>query len=346
LLSQVRGGFVLENSYLKAELSTDGTLLSLFEKSSRRESLSGIANQFQIYRDEPIAHDAWDIDLNALETEQTCAAAHSAKIVESGPLRAAVCFERAIGKKSSARQIISLSADARRLEFHTEVEWWEEHKLLKVAFPVAVRAMNATYEMQFGCVERPTHYNTSFDLARFEVPGHKWVDLSETGFGVALLSECKYGFSTFENVMRMTLLRSTQHPAPKADQGRHEFSYALMPHAGSWQDAGVVAESFRFNVPLLICNAAAAAQSWASVDHPNLVLDTIKQAADGDAVILRLYEAHGARGTAMVRINLPIQRAAFCNLLEDEGEAAEIGEQGIQVPYWPFQIITLKLQLG
>jgi alpha-mannosidase len=343
-IAQTSGGFVLENAHLRAELSADGTVRSLVEKPTGREALTGPANQFVIYRDEPIAHDAWDIDPQTLETEQTCGAAHSAKVTESGGLRAAVSFERKIGQKSSAQQTVSLSADAHRLEFHTEVDWHEDHKLLKVAFPVNVRAMNATYEMQFGCVERPTHYNTSFDLARFEVPGHKWVDLSEPGFGVALLSESKYGYSTFGNVMRMTLLRSTKRPDPDADQGRHEFSYALMPHSGSWQEAGVVAEAYRFNVPVMLCNGTASPQSWASVDHANLVLDTIKRAQENDDVIIRLYEAHGARGEARVQANLPFRRAVLCNLLEDESDAAVVSGQEIRVPYRPFQIITLKLK--
>jgi len=336
--------FILENAHLRAKLSADGTLRSLVDQATGRESLAGPANQFCIYRDEPNAHDAWDIDPQSLETEKICPAAHAAEAVESGDLRAGVRFQRQLTQTSAAVQTISLSANARRLEFHTEVDWHEQHKLLKVAFPVDVRAMNATYEMQFGCVERPTHYNTSFDLARFEVPGHKWVDLSEPGFGVALLSECKYGFSTFVNVIRMTLLRSTTHPDPIADQGQHEFSYALMPHAGSWQAAGVVAEAYRFNVPPLIYPGVAPAKSWASVDHAHLVLDTIKRAQDSDAVVLRLYEAHGRRGQATVRVALPFSSAVLCNLLEDELEPAVVNGQDIRVPYRPFQIITVKLK--
>ncbi len=162
-----------------------------------------------LYVDEPLAWDAWDVDPQHMETETPCGAAESCRIVEAAsPLRAEVEFERSIGRRSRLRQSVRLDAGARRLEFHCDCDWREEHRMLKVAFPVTVRAMNATYEMQFGCVERPTHFNTSYDLARYEVPGHKWSDLSEHGFGVALLSESKYGFSTFGNTLRMSLLRA------------------------------------------------------------------------------------------------------------------------------------------
>jgi alpha-mannosidase len=216
--------------------------------------------------------------------------------------------------------------------------------MLKVAFPVNVRAMNATYEMQFGCVERPTHFNTMYDLARYEVPGHKWSDLSEPGFGVALLSESKYGFSTFGNTMRMSLLRAPTYPDPKADRGKHEFSYAIYPHPGGWREAGVVAEGYKFNSPLKVLAGAKSdeAASFASVDQPNLVLDTIKLADDGDGLILRLYEAHGSRGVAHVRLATPIKSAAAVNLLEEETGPVEVSNGTLKVPYTPFQIVTLK----
>src|SRR5207237_5562493 len=144
--------------------------------------------------------------------------------------------------------------------------------------------------------ERPSHYATSHDLARFEVPGHRFADRSEHGFGVALLTDCKYGYSTYANEMRISLLRGTTVPDPEADLGEHRFAYAVMPHAGGWRDAGVVAEAARFETPLRWAPGSAPAGSWFAVDDPNLVLDTVKPAEDSDALVLRLYEAHGARG--------------------------------------------------
>src|SRR5207248_8963063 len=206
---------------------------------------------------------------------------------------------------SGMRQVARLDAGSPRLEFHCEADWHDRHTLLKVLFPVTVRSADATYQMQFGHAERPTHYTTSHDEARFEVPGHRFADLSEHGFGVALLTDCKYGYSTSENRMRISLLRSPTYPDPDADQGAHRFAYAVMPHAGGWREAGVVAEAVRFETPIRWAPGAAQPRSLFDLDDPNLVLDTVKRAEDSDALVLRLYEAHGARGIARLRPGLP-----------------------------------------
>jgi alpha-mannosidase len=243
-------------------------------------------------------------------------------------------------------QVVRLDADGRSLEYHCHVDWREGRKWLKAAFPVEVRAMNATYEMQFGCVERPTHYNTSYDLARFEVPGHKWMDLSEHGFGVSLLTDCKYGFSTLGHAMHISLLRAPQVPDATADIGEHDFAYAIYPHAGGWREAGTVAAGLAFNYPIVWTRGPAKAASQGAllaVDDPNLVLDTVKRSEDGKGVVLRLYEAHGARGTAHVQVALPFLSAAYCNILEDALGPAKVAGGSIEVPYGPYKIISLKL---
>jgi alpha-mannosidase len=341
-----RDGLVLENEHLRAELSPDGTVLSLVDKASGREALAEPGNRLELYEDLPVAFDAWDIDPFHLETRQVCPPAESWTVVTESPLRVEIAFERAVGTSSRLRQVVRLDAGARRLEFHTTVDWHEEHRLLKVCFPLAVRAPNATYEMQFGTVERPTHYSTSFDRARYEVPGHRFADLSEHGFGVALLTDCKYGYSCYGNELRISLLRSPKSPDPDADMGEHEFAYAIHPHAGGWREAGVVAEAARFNQPLRwgASDGSSQARSYASVDDPNLVLDTIKRAEDSDALVLRLYEAHGARGVARVRLALPFAEARLANALEDEREPLDVDGEEIVVPYRPHQIVTVVVR--
>jgi alpha-mannosidase len=340
-------GFTLENAHLSARLGRDGSLLSLVERATGREALAERGNRLLMYRDEPTVYDAWDVDPFHMETETECPAAHAREVLSRGPLRAEVAFERRIGGASSMRQVVRLDAAARRIEFHCEAGWHERKKMLKVAFPVNVRAMNATYEMQFGCVERPTHFNTPYDLARYEVPGHRWSDLSEHGFGVALLSESKYGYSTFGNTMRMSLLRATEHPDPDADQGQHVFAYALMPHAGGWQESGVVAEALRFNAPLVWTGGGAPAgepsQSLLSVDDGNIVLDTVKKAEDSEATVVRLYECHGARGRARLRCSFPVKGARLCNILEDDGGELPLSGGAVEFDYTPFQVIGIKL---
>ena len=272
--------------------------------------------------------------------------AHAHRVVRADDLRAEIAFEHAIGAASRLTQIVRLDAGARRLELHTDVQWRERHRLLKVAFPLLVHAERASYEMPFGHAERPTHFSTAADLARYEVPGHRWADLSEHGFGVALLNDGKYGHSAHGNVLRLSLLRAPTHPDPEADQGDHGFAYAVLPHSGDWRTGGVVAEARRFNQPLVWSAGLPGTEprSLASVDDDNLVLDTIKRAEDGAAVVLRLYEAHGARGTARLRVGLPFSGAVSCNLLEDPGEPLDTDGDEIVIPYRPHEIVSLLLR--
>jgi alpha-mannosidase len=336
---------VLENRHLRAVLNTGGALVSLVHKATGRETLAGPAD-LELYRDDPIQHEAWDVEPQDLETAKPCPPAESCTVSLDNPLRAEVTLQRRIGRASSMTQVVRLDAAARSLEFHNRVDWHENRKWLKAAFPVTVRAMSATYEMPFGNFERPTHYNTSFDIARFEVPGHKWMDLSEHGFGVSVLNDCKYGFSTLGHTMHISLLRATKSPDPQADMGLHHFAYAVYPHAGGWREAGTVAEALAFNIPLLWSRGsarAAAQEALLTVDDPNLVLDTVKRSEDGKGTVLRLYEAHGARGTARVQVALPFLSAAYCNILEDTLGPAKVTGGNIEVPYGPYKVISLKL---
>jgi len=335
-------GLTLENAHLRATLAEDGTLLSLVDKVTGRESLKAPGNRLELYDDDPVAWDAWDIDPYTLETARPAAPADS-YTVASSPLRVEIAFVRPLGEASSLVQTVRLDAESRRLEFRTTVDWRESHTLLKVCFPLDVHAPTATYEMPFGYAERPTHYSTSWDRARYEVPGHRWADLSEHGFGVALLSDSKYGWSCYGHDLRLSLLRSTKSPDPDADMGEHEFAYALLPHGGGWREAGIVAEAARFNVPMRLTSPPPV-DRLAAVDDPNLVLDTVKRAEDSDALVLRLYEAHGARGTARVRLGVPFTSARRANVLEDDGEPLEVEGSEIAIAYRPHELLTVKVR--
>jgi alpha-mannosidase len=335
---------VLENGTLRAELDRGGRLLSLVHLASGREAFAGPGNVLQTYDDRPTNYDAWDVDPFHLETVRDCPPATSFAVTSGGGLRGEVTFEHGVGRASTVRQAVRLDAGSGRLEFRCQAEWHERHTMLKVLFPVAVRAADATYQMQFGYVERPTHYSTSHDLARYEVPGHRFADLSEHGFGVALLTDCKYGYSTYGGDMRISLLRSPEVPDPQADIGSHGFAYAVMPHAGGWREAGVVAEAARFETPIRWARGTAQPRSLFDLADPNLVLDTVKRAEDSDALVLRMYEAHGARGEARLRLGLPYTDAIACNLLEDAAEPLAVADGAIVVPYRPHQIISLLVR--
>ena len=157
----------------------------------------------------------------------------------------------------------------------------------------------------------------------------------------ALLTDCKYGYSTYQNQMRISLLRSPTAPDPEADIGRHQFAYAVMPHSGGWREAGVVAEAARFETPLRWVSGAAAPHSWFAVDDPNLVLDTVKRAEDSDALVLRLYEAHGARGVARVRVGLPFRGAECATCSRIQARSCAVGDDQIELPYLPHQILSV-----
>ena len=234
-----------------------------------------------------------------------------------------------------------LDAGARRVEFHTTVDWHEEHKLLKVCFPLDVHAPNATYEMPFGYAERPTHYSTSFDRARYEVPGHRWADLSEHGFGAALLTDSKYGYSCYGNELRISLLRAPKSPDPEADMGTPRVRLRALParrRAGARR-----ASSRKDGASTRRCAGRAACRRRRSrrVDDPNLVLDTIKRGERSDVLVLRLYEAHGGRGVARVRLAQPPERARLANALEEETGDVAVEDGALVLPYRPHEVLTV-----
>jgi alpha-mannosidase len=342
-ITPLADGWQLENAHLRAIVDRGGRLVELAHVESGRRAMREPGNVLELYQDMPVNWEAWDVDPFHLETREDCPPAHEAHVVSDTALRVEIAFEHRIGDASSGTQTIRLDADARRIEFGWSLDWHEAQKILKVRFPVDVRSPNATYEMQFGAVERPTHYTTKHDLARFEVPGHRFADLSEHGFGVTLLSESKYGYSTFGNVLRMSLLRAPKMPDPESDMGAHRFAYALYPHAGRWQDGGVVGEALDFNAPLVW--ARASLESLFAIDTTDLVLDTVKLAEREDALVLRLYEAHGARGRARIALGVDVASVVRANLLEDpEGGALVLADGSVELDYRPFEIITLLLR--
>jgi alpha-mannosidase len=341
--------FILENENIRAVFKRDGRLTSLFDKRARRECIApeDSGNTFIIYDDVPNNWDAWDIEIFHLEKYEPVAGAVAARVTEFGPLRASIEFEYEVGQSSTLKQTISLNAACARLDFACKAEWFEKQKLLKVEFPFNLRASNATYEIQFGHIQRPTHFNTSWDMARFEVPAHKWADLSEPDFGVALLNDNKYGYSTHGNRMRLSLLRAPTTPDPTADRGLQAFRFALLPHAGSFLQAGVIAESYHFNNPLQIYPSSETPHqtSFFEVDHPAAVIDTIKKAEDSNDIIVRLYESFGTRRKVRLSSSLPVQSAVRCNLLEDDEASEHWSNGGIELHLKPFEIVTLKLRI-
>ncbi len=347
---------LLENAYVRVELNEAGDIVRIYDKVNDREVLppGAVANQFQAFDDRPLNWDAWDVDIFYEETMWTADPATEIRVVEQGPLRATIEIRRRI-LHSPYVQRISLAYNSPRLDVDTRIDWQERHVLLKVAFPVNVLSPRATYEIQWGHIERPTHRNTSWDWARFEVVAHKWVDLSEGGYGVSLLNDCKYGHDVRDNVLRISLLRSPALPDPEADRGEHRFTYSLFPHAGPLSEE-TLAAAYALNDPIIVYPVENGMSSDApsdtprlcgvplvAVDRPNVVVETVKWAEDGNGLIVRLYEARRMRGTVQIKVAVPLAAAYRVNLLEEEDRPLAVEDNVVFLSLRPFEIATLRL---
>jgi len=339
-------GATVENDLLRVEIGADGSLDRVYDKAAGREALDGRGNQLWAYADKPANWDAWDVDESyELEGEEV-PGAQSIEVVEDGPLRAAVRIERA-WRDSSIVQTYRLLAGSGCLDVDTRIVWHERQVLLRALFPLNVRSHEATFETMYGAVRRPTHRNTSWDATRFEVSAHRWADISEPGYGVALLNDGKYGHSVRDNVLGISLLRSPLHPDPLADEGEHGFTYSLFPHLGDWTEAGVVEEAFALNSPLgAVPGSGSPAESgFLEVEGVKLALGSLKMAEDGRGVILRLYEPHGARGRCALLFDSGVKVAERVNLLEEqEGEPVEVEGNMVRLGVRPFEVLTLRLE--
>ncbi|KAI2648278.1 Alpha-mannosidase 2C1 [Labeo rohita] len=351
ITKMVDGTIIMENGLLKATIDQTGHLISLLLLQTNRETISEgcLGNQFALFDDVPLYWDAWDVMDYHLQTRKpVIEVIEPAKVVRSGSLQGSVSFSLRISGKSTIRQEILLDACCPYIKFNTQVDWEESHKFLKVEFPVQVRSPNATYEIQFGHLQRPTHRNTSWDWARFEVVwGHKWADLSEHGFGVALLNDSKYGYSIHGNIMTLSLLRAPKAPDANADMGSQNFTYALMPHTGPFQDASVIQHAYNLNFPLHVFHRVIS-EPWSafSVNSPAVILETVKQAESSKkALLIRLYESHGSCVTTTLSTSLSVKEAWHCDFLERPVSSIPVTKttSGISLTFKPFQIRSLLL---
>jgi alpha-mannosidase len=350
----------IENKFFVLAFDNNGEIDSIFDKSANREIIDQSSpfkgNALLTFEDKPINYDAWNIDIFYQDKMTHITNLDSIEVIEQGPLRATVEIKRSFGTGSKIAQRISLHRDLARIDIATDIEWQERQTLLKAAFPVTIHSPKATYDIQFGNVERPTHWNTSWDWAQFEVCGHKWADLSEGDYGVSLLSDSRYGWDIKGNVMRLTLLKGAISPDPDADRGRHKFSYSLYPHAGSWRQAETVQRAHEFNIPVQYAVAGADTAptlsnefSLLAVDAKNIIVETVKKAEDDDALIVRLYETYGQRGTAELKFSSVLKSAVEVNLMEepDENLSDDIKVEGDKITfnYRPYDIRTFKVRL-
>lgn len=337
------GRILLENAFLRCELGPDGTVHAAYCKSSKRDLLAAgeRGNQLWAFEDRPISWDAWDIDPFFEDRGEEIVDVTSMRVVESGPLRVAVRVERTY-RQSRIVQFIRLTDRSARLEFATQIEWHQQHTLLKAAFPLGVVAKNATYQIQWGHIERSTSRDTRRDASRFEVCGHKWAALHDGTFAVGLINDGKYGHDTHGSTMRLTLIKSSTMPDPNADQGSHEFIYALLPQVGYGYET-IRAEAEALNHPVLIAPGLAELRQPVCCNAPNVVIETVKPSEDGRGIMVRAYEAEGRRSEATFLSSLSLDAVEETDLLENICGQVTFENEQFSLAFEPFQIRTLRL---
>ena len=340
---------LLENDFVRVLFDENGNIASFYDKENDREVLTGIGNLLTVYTDKCVHETAWNLELDYLKHRWDLTTAESIEVYENTPTSASLRIVRKFNK-STIIQIIRLGVNSRRLDFETTVDWFETEKILKASFPVSVRNKQATYEMAHGINQHPTHFNTSYDLAKFEVCGHTFADLSEGDYGVSILNDCKYGYNIHDNLMNITLMRAPTCPDVTADKGTWNFTYSLYPHAGDWT-ASTTQEAHSLNEPLKAYSIptddkeAIAPTEYSAVrfSRQDIVLDAFKQAEDGQGYIMRFYESKQARGKVKVDFPFTFAKAIECNMMEvDEQEIAR-DDSSFELFIKPFEVKTIRI---
>jgi alpha-mannosidase len=339
--------YEIENKFLKINLGKDGTLDSVFDKEASRETLRSRSNLLTAYENIPGPSDAWDIEksyeMGSVEVNNVL----ESKLIENGDLRVGVSVSKKF-RNSIIHQEISVYADSRGIEFKTTMDLHDRELLFKSYFNFDLNTETATYEIPFGSIERPTTVNTSFEQARFEVPMLRWVDVSERGYGVALLNDGKYGVSTKQSKVGLTLAKTPLFPDQTTDHGAFTFTYVMLPHRGDWRDGRVDDKAWELNSPVRLTHGASGRKSFIGIDCPDLMLEAVKQAEDDDSAILRFYERHNTRGSAGVSLWGKVSKARTADILEndDTNSDLDVKDAGIRVKYRNYQIVTLKVRMA
>ncbi|KAF7559773.1 hypothetical protein G7046_g4368 [Stylonectria norvegica] len=371
VLQAAAGRWVLENDQLRVVVE-GGCITSLYDVVNEREIIDkgGKANQFVIFDDIPLYWQAWDVEVYHLDTRRGLEYGQTT-LHEVKDHRVTLVTDIKISGKSSIKSYISLSVALEgvpsQVDCSAEVEWHENSKFLKVEFPVDIVNTEASYETAYSITKRPTHYNTSWDMAKFEVCCHKFADLSENNYGVSILNDSKYGFATAGKLMRLSLLRSPKAPDANADMGHHTIRWAIFPHKGALSFPTIRA-AYALNNPLKLLSAPKEmikALSKTPIklinedESKSLVLDTIKRGHDdedisrdddvrcnaGQSIICRVYEALGGHSRGTIETTFDVKRVTKTNILEDEIEDIECTDGKFSIKLRPWEVATFKIQL-
>lgn len=340
---------LIENTHYIICFDEYMNISSIYDKDLKREVLKSgkSGNCLQVFEDRPFHDDNWEVtDFYADKMEQINSFTSVDPIIGNG--FGGFRITRNYRKSQIIQDIIVYSQD-RRIDFKTTADWHENHVLLKASFPIDVHSSRATYEVQFGNIERNTHFNTSWDAAKFEVCAQKWADISEEGFGAALLNNCKYGYSTEGSDMKLTLIKCGTFPNEECDQGYHSFTYSLLPHNGDYRRGDVINQAYLLNRPLETASASGSGNlsdcfSFISCDMPNIVIETAKKAENGNGLIIRMYDAWDKKSNPKIKLAVPAKKISLCDMMENNIEEIGSGNTFI-VPVKNFEIVTVRVEL-
>ncbi len=350
----------LENKFFKIKIDTStGWISSIYDKKNDKEILTSEGNKLQLLEDKPKQWDAWNIGLTGVEYPSHF---KNAEVVENGPVRVIVRLYRDYLKpdvqkdfptenfpSSFFTQDIILYKGIDRIDFKTDVDWWEEHTMLKVAFPVAVEDTMATFEIPYGSIQRSTQRNTKWEKARFEVPAEKWADLSDGNYGVSLINNSKYGYDIKDNVMRLSLLRSPKWPDPTTDMGKHSIEYSLYPHSGSWKEAGTVEKGYDFNQPLIAKEntihkgSLKLEGSFIKLEGDGLILTSVKKSLNSNAIVFQWYDSNGSGSEATLILPKTPKKVFESDFMEEDKNPVDFNGNEIKVKTKKHSVETVKV---
>lgn len=343
----------MENDFFVLELDEKGTFTSIYDKVNGRQVLTAgqRGNMLQAFDDHPYNYDNWELSHYYTEKMWEIDDVSDIQVVEKSDVSASLKITRKF-LNSTIEQTITIYKDIPRIDFDTNADWHEQHIFVKAAFPVDIMSDKATYEIQYGAVERPAHMNTSWDSAKYEVCAQKWADFAEADYGVALLNDCKYGHDIHDGVMRLSLIKCGTYPNPVADQGVHQFKYSLMPHGGTWRDANVAKEAYAFNCPLVAvategAGSLPAEYSFVEATAENIFITVAKEACDSDRIVLRAYESQGRRTKTGIQCGFAVNAVSEVDMMEQQiYQEIPVKENVFETEFKPYEIKTFLITKG
>ena len=329
--------------FAEIRFNENGEMVSFIDRRNGRELVSGLPfNTFLMAEDLPASWDNWDVDADLEEKLRSAGKLLSRETVSNGPVELRIRSRYSISPKSAITQDIVFDAASPLVSFETVIDWQDDHRFLKAAFDTSLMADGVRSEIQFGHIRRSNHRSTPAEKARFETCNHKYSDLSETNYGIALLNDSKYGLSVKEGSMRLSLHKGGCLPDDSGDKGRHYCRYAILPHTGGFSAENVIRPAYAFNYRAVEIPGGIETAPLCTCDDPNVIIETVKPCEDAqNAYILRLYEAAGGYSRAELTFSNEVKALYDCNMLEEEQEALTPGEP---IVFTPFRIRTIKVE--